>query len=63
MVVAVGAQDALARRRAVPLSKLDYYPGNGVAAGLLLEGFQLFISQPVLVRVLGKQPELELFRR
>lgn len=34
----------------------------GLAAGLLLEGFQLFVSQPILVRVLGKQPDLELFR-
>lgn len=34
----------------------------GVAAGLALEAFQLFISQPFLVRVLGKQPDLEVFR-
>jgi hypothetical protein len=33
-----------------------------LAVGLLLEAFQLFVSQPVLVRVLGKQPDLELFR-
>jgi membrane protease YdiL (CAAX protease family) len=36
--------------------------GWGVAAGLLLEGFQLFVSQPILVKVLGKQPDLEDFR-
>ncbi len=36
--------------------------GGGVGVGLLLEAFQLFISQPFLVRVLGKQPDLELFR-
>ncbi|HEY4979326.1 MAG TPA: type II CAAX endopeptidase family protein [Candidatus Acidoferrum sp.] len=36
--------------------------GWGIATGLLLEGFQLFISQPILVRVLGKQPDLEDFR-
>jgi hypothetical protein len=36
--------------------------GAGIGVGLLLEAFQLFISQPVLVRVLGKQPDLELFR-
>jgi hypothetical protein len=34
----------------------------GIAAGLALEAFQLFISQPLLVRVLKKQPDLELFR-
>jgi hypothetical protein len=34
----------------------------GIAAGLVLEVFQLFISQPLLVRVLKKQPDLELFR-
>jgi hypothetical protein len=36
--------------------------GYGIAAGLVLEAFQLFISQPLLVRVLKKQPDLELFR-
>ncbi len=36
--------------------------GAGVVVGLLLEAFQLFISQPFLVRVLRKQPDLELFR-
>jgi len=36
--------------------------GTGVGVGLLLEAFQLFISQPLLVRLLGKQPDLELFR-
>jgi membrane protease YdiL (CAAX protease family) len=34
----------------------------GIAAGLLLEGFELFVSQPLLVKYLGKQPDLELFR-
>jgi hypothetical protein len=34
----------------------------GVGAGLLLEGFQLFVSQPLLVRLLGKQTDLEDFR-
>jgi membrane protease YdiL (CAAX protease family) len=34
----------------------------GVGAGLLMEAFELFVSQPFLVRVLGKQPDLELFR-
>ena len=36
--------------------------GLGVAAGLLLEGFELFVSQPLLVRLLRKQPDLEDFR-
>jgi membrane protease YdiL (CAAX protease family) len=34
----------------------------GIGAGLVLEGFQLFVSQPILVMVLGKQADLELFR-
>jgi membrane protease YdiL (CAAX protease family) len=36
--------------------------GYGVLAGVALEAFQLFISQPILVHVLKKQPGLELFR-
>ncbi len=36
--------------------------GWGFAAGLLLEGFELFVSQPLLVRWLHKQPDLETFR-
>jgi len=36
--------------------------GLGIVAGLLLEGFELFVSQPILVRLLGKQPNLEDFR-
>jgi membrane protease YdiL (CAAX protease family) len=36
--------------------------GLGIAAGLLLEGFELFVSQPILVKVLKKQPDLEDFR-
>ena len=36
--------------------------GLGVAAGFLLEGFELFVSQPLLVRLLRKQPDLEDFR-
>ncbi|HXY02896.1 MAG TPA: type II CAAX endopeptidase family protein [Terriglobales bacterium] len=34
----------------------------GVGVGILLEAFQLFVSQPILVHLLGKQPDLELFR-
>lgn len=36
--------------------------GLGIAAGLLLEGFELFVSQPILVRLLKKQPDLQDFR-
>lgn len=49
----------------VGLSRFRNWPvtlGVGVGVGLLLEAFQLFISQPLLVRVLKKQPDLELFR-
>jgi CAAX protease family protein len=35
----------------------------GVAAGLLLESFELFVSQPLLVTYLHKQPDLEIFRQ
>jgi membrane protease YdiL (CAAX protease family) len=34
----------------------------GVGAGLLMEALELFVTQPFLVRVLGKQPDLEVFR-
>jgi uncharacterized protein len=36
--------------------------GLGIAAGLALEGLELFVTQPFLVRVLKKQPNLEDFR-
>jgi uncharacterized protein len=36
--------------------------GWGIAAGVALEGFELFVSQPILVRLLRKQPDLEDFR-
>jgi membrane protease YdiL (CAAX protease family) len=35
--------------------------GLGIVAGLLLEGFELLVSQPMLVRLLGKQPDFEDF--
>ncbi|MEW6732595.1 MAG: CPBP family intramembrane glutamic endopeptidase [Acidobacteriota bacterium] len=35
---------------------------GGVGAGLLLSAFQLFISQPLLVWLLKKQPDLDDFR-
>jgi membrane protease YdiL (CAAX protease family) len=53
------------RWRNVGFSSFRNWPaslGVGVGVGLLLEAFQLFISQPILVRVLKKQPDLELFR-
>lgn len=34
----------------------------GVSAGLAMEAIELFVTQPFLVRVLHKQPDLELFR-
>lgn len=34
----------------------------GAALGALLETFQLLVTQPVRARLLGRQPDLELFR-
>jgi len=34
----------------------------GMALGAVLEAFELFVSQPFLVRVLHKQPDLEMFQ-
>ncbi len=34
----------------------------GIAAGLALEGFELFVCHPILVRLLRKQPDFEDFR-
>jgi membrane protease YdiL (CAAX protease family) len=34
----------------------------GVAAGVLLETLELFLTQPLLVKWLGNQPDLEIFR-
>jgi len=34
----------------------------GIAAGVLLESFELLVSQPLLVRFLHKLPDLEVFR-
>ena len=51
--------------RSIGLTRYKTWPITlawGVGAGLATEAFQLFISQPFLVRVLGKQPDLELFR-
>jgi membrane protease YdiL (CAAX protease family) len=53
------------RWRDVGLVKYRSWPvtlAAGVAAGVLLEAFQLFISQPLLVHVLHKQADLDAFR-
>jgi hypothetical protein len=34
----------------------------GAGIGILLEAFELFVSQPLLVKWLGKQPDLSVFR-
>lgn len=34
----------------------------GVVLGTLLETFQLLVTQPILAKLLGRQPDLELFR-
>jgi membrane protease YdiL (CAAX protease family) len=34
----------------------------GLGTGLLLEAFELFVSQPLLIRLTGKQPDLSSFR-
>lgn len=34
----------------------------GIVAGILLESFELFVSQPLLVKYLHKQPDLDVFR-
>ena len=34
----------------------------GAGAGLLMESLELFVTQPFLVHVLGKQPDFEVFR-
>jgi hypothetical protein len=36
--------------------------GIGVVLGGLLETFQLLVTQPILARLIGRQPDLELFR-
>jgi uncharacterized protein len=49
----------------IGLSRYKTWPitvAAGIGAGIALEAFQLFVSQPILVHVLRKQPDLELFR-
>lgn len=51
--------------RAVGLSRWRSWPVTiavGVALGAVLEAFQLLVTQPILSRLLGRQPDLDLFR-
>jgi membrane protease YdiL (CAAX protease family) len=51
--------------RAVGLTRYRTWPMTiaiGVVLGALLETFQLLVTQPILARLLGRQPDLELFR-
>jgi membrane protease YdiL (CAAX protease family) len=51
--------------RTVGLTRYRTWPMTiaiGVALGALLETFQLLVTQPILARLLGRQPDLELFR-
>ena len=47
----------LTRNRSWPLTL-----ALGVGAGLLMEAFELFVSQPLLIRLTGKQPDLSDFQ-
>lgn len=51
--------------RAVGLARYRTWPMTiaiGVVLGGLLETFQLLVTQPILARLFGRQPDLELFR-
>ena len=53
------------RWRDVGLARYRSWPVTitiGVALGTLLETFQLLVTQPILTRLFGRQPDLELFR-
>ena len=53
------------RWRDVGLTRYRSWPvtlGIGVLLGVLLETFQLLVTQPILARLFGRQPDLELFR-
>lgn len=47
----------LTRNRSWPLTL-----AFGVGAGLLMEGFELFVSQPLLIRITGRQPDFSDFQ-
>ena len=51
--------------RAVGITRYRSWPMTiaiGVVLGALLETFQLLVTQPILARLLARQPDLELFR-
>jgi uncharacterized protein len=51
--------------RAVGLTRWRSWPVTiaiGVALGTALEAFQLLVTQPILSRLVGKEPDLDLFR-
>jgi membrane protease YdiL (CAAX protease family) len=51
--------------RAVGLTRYRTWPRTitlGIALGIVTEAFQLFVTQPILSRLLGREPDLELFR-
>jgi hypothetical protein len=53
------------RWRDIGLTRYRSWPVTiaiGVVLGVLTEAFQLLITQPILSRLVGKQPDLELFR-
>ena len=53
------------RWRDVGLTRYRSWPVTialGVGLGVLTEAFQLLITQPILSRLIGRQPDLELFR-
>ncbi len=53
------------RWRSVGLTRYRSWPVTiaiGVGLGVLTEAFQLLITQPILSKLIGKQPDLELFR-
>jgi len=53
------------RWRDVGLARYRSWPvtvGIGVFLGVLLETFQLLVTQPILALLIGRQPDLELFR-
>ena len=53
------------RWRSVGLEKYKTWKATlalGLAAGVALEAFELFVSQPFLIKVLHKKPDLDVFR-
>ena len=53
------------RWRNLGLTKSRSWPFTlalGIGAGLLMEAFELFVSQPLLIRFTGKQPDLSDFQ-